>query len=85
MLTFAKWSLLVSGFVFFIFDLLGFKTEPRKIRGRRVKGKKEGKKERVESSFHSFLESWLSEQQFQPTRLQVATVKNAQVFCTQIC
>lgn len=39
-LTFAKWSLLVSGFLFFIFDLLGFKTEPRKIRGRRVKGKK---------------------------------------------
>lgn len=38
-LTFAKWSLLVLGFLFFIFDLLGLKTEPRKIRGRRVKVK----------------------------------------------
>jgi len=42
-LTFAKWSLLVSGFLFFIFDLLDFKTEPRKIRGRRLKGKKKKK------------------------------------------
>lgn len=38
-LTFAKWNLLVSGFLFFVFDLLAFKTEPRKIRGRRVKVK----------------------------------------------
>lgn len=69
-------------FIFFIFDLLGFKIEPRKIRIRRVKGKKK-KGKTVESSFHSFSESWPSEQWFQPTRLQVATLRVLKYFAHQ--